>query len=356
MLGLKIKRYKFKPPVRRQRRSVWLITVVLIGLIVIGGAVGVHIQYNHNLQPVSSSTTAKYFTVSSGVGINQIAVNLQQAGLIRSAGAFETYVRDKELQASLQAGTYSLSPSMSTQQIVDKMVKGEVTKNLLTILPGLRVDQIEQAFAKSGYSQAEIDTVFNPVTYAGNPALTSLPAGAGLEGYLYPDSFQKEAGTPAATIVQESLNEMAQQLTPDIIQGFSVQGLSTYRGITLASIVLQESGDAAQEPTIAQVFISRLKQGMMLQSNVTADYAADIAGVPRSVNIDSPYNTYLHAGLPPGPISNVTAAALKAVAHPSNTNYLYFIAGDDGKIHYSDTQAEQNQAIQQYCPTTCAQP
>lgn len=346
---------EFKRP-KIRRRKLWLPVLVLAALIIFGGVAGLRVWYNHDLQPVSTSTTAQYFTVTSGTGVNEIAVNLQQAGLIRSAKAFETYVRSNELQTSLQAGTYTLSPSMTVQQIVDKLVKGNVTRNLLTILPGLRVDEIEQAFAKAGYSQSEIDKAFNPATYAGDSALASLPPGASLEGYLYPDSFQKEANTPAQTIVQESLDEMQQHLTSDITNGFAAEGLSTFQGITLASIVTQESGDPKQQPTIAQIFLNRLKQGMMLQSNVTANYAADIAGVARNVNIDSPYNTYLHIGLPPGPISNVNAAALQAVAHPASTSYLYFVAGDDGVIHYSSTEAEHQQAVQQYCHVKCAQP
>jgi UPF0755 protein len=125
--------------------------------------------------------------------------------------------------------------------------------------------------------------------------------------------------------------------------------------VILASIVNQESGDPNAQPTIAQVFLLRLKQGMLLQSNVTANYAADLAGVARNVAINSPYNTYLHQGLPPGPIGNVTASALKAVAHPSNTTYLFFIAGDNGAIHFSSTEAEHEQAIKQYCHNLCAQ-
>ena len=89
---------------------------------------------------------------------------------------------------------------------------------------------------------------------------------------------------------------------------------------------------------------------------MTANYASDLAGVARTVSIDSPYNTYLHLGLTPGPISNVTATALQAVAHPSTTDYLYFVAGDDGTVHYSNTEADHNQAIIQYCHTKCAQP
>jgi UPF0755 protein len=173
---------------------------------------------------------------------------------------------------------------------------------------------------------------------------------------LYPDSFQKDSNTPASTIVRESLDEMQQHLTQDMTSGFASNGLNIYQGVTLASIVNQEIDDPQYQPTVAQVFFTRMKQGMKLESNVTANYAADVAGVARTVSIDSPYNTYLHGGLTPGPIGNVTGSALKAVAHPSNTDFVYFIAGDDGKMHFSHTIDEHNGAIKQYCQKKCAQP
>jgi len=341
------------PKVPRRGHKRWLIPLVAL-LIIVGGIWGLRHWYFNNLRPISSSTSTIYFTVSSGETKTDIAEGLESAHLIRSAKAMETYLRSNEA-AVLQAGTYKLKPSMSVQQIVHVMVVGDVAKNLLTILPGKRLDQIEQTFLNAGYTQDEVNTAFNPATYAGDPALTSLPAGASLEGYLYPDSFQKEAETPASAIIKESIDEMGDHLTDDIIEGFGAQGLTVYQGITLASIVLQESGNAAEQPTIAQVFLLRLKQGIPLQSDVTADYAADTTAQPRSVNVESPYNTYLHAGLPPGPISNVTGSALNAVAHPNNTSYLYFIAGDDGKVHYATTPQQHQQNIQQYCTKSCAQ-
>ena len=205
---------------------------------------------------------------------------------------------------------------------------------------------------------------FDPGTYNGEPILNYLPVNASLEGMLYPDSFQKEADTPASTIVRESLEEMQSHLTPSIIKGFAAEGLSVYQGITLSSIVYKESGSPTYEPTIAQVFLSRLKQGIALGSDVTAIYGAvndgvnlpnnvDQAGVI-AVNHDSPYNTRLHTGLPPGPISNMTDDALKAVAAPSSTNYLFFVNGSDCVIHFAQTEAEHEQNIQKYGDTACS--
>lgn len=332
----------------------WM-SVVLIAAVIIGvGAWGLHSWYNRNLAPVSSSQQVVYFPIATGSSLHAIAVDLKRADLIRNSQAFETYVRGRQLYAKMQAGTYALSPSMSVPQIVDKIVGGEVSTSYVTILPGKTIKQIEQTFKQAGYSDAEIAVAFDPATYPDEPVLASLPAGASLEGFLYPDSFQKETDTPAQTIIRESLEEMQQHLTSDIVNGFAAQGLNPFQGVTLASIVYQESGNPSDEPTVAQVFLLRLKQGMMLGSDVTAFYAASLVGQGQTLGVDSPYNTRLHTGLPPGPIGNMTQDALKAVAHPSNTDYLYFVAGDNGKIHFSHTEAEHEQAIKQYCTTQCS--
>jgi len=332
----------------------WIIIAVLV-ILLTTAAVATRSWYDRNLGPVAASNTITYFTVQSGDSLHDISTGLKNDHLIRNVRAFETYVRGRQLYAKMQAGTYALTPSMSTPQIVSKIVNGEISTNLMTILPGKTIADIKQAFKEAGYGDAETAVAFDPATYPDEPVLASLPPGASLEGFLYPDSFQKAATTPAQTIIRESLEEMQRHLTADITAGFKAQGLTVYQGVTLASIVYQESGDPASDPTIAQVFLLRLKQDMPLQSNVTADYASDLAGVSRTVSIQSPYNTYLHTGLTPGPIGNMTEDALKAVAHPSATDYLFFIAGDDGAIHFSRTQAEHEQAISKYCHKLCAQ-
>ena len=253
--------------------KLWLLAVVIAAALILTGVGLLRTWYTNNLRPVSSSQTTQYFTVEQGIGVHQISTGLRRGGLIRNTQAFETYVRSNELHDKLQAGTYTLSPSMSVQQIVGKMVRGDVAKNLLTILPGKRLDQIKQTFIKAGYSEAELNRAFNPTTYAAHPALSSLPRGASLEGYLYPDSFQKQANTLAEVIIRESLDEMQSNITSDMSASFSAQGLSLYSGIILASIVEQETDDPAIQPVVAQVFASRLKQNMPLGSDVTAFYA-----------------------------------------------------------------------------------
>lgn len=339
----------------KKSSKIVLVVIVAAALVLGGAVVGLRAWYNKNLTPVSSTTQTQYFTVTAGSGLHQIGVKLKSAGLLRSTRAFETYVRSNELHDKLQAGTYSLSPSMSVSQIVDKMVVGDVAKNLLTILPQKRLDEIKDAFVKAGYLESEIEKAFSPASYRGHPALASLPAGASLEGYMYPDSFQKQADTPASTIVRESLDEMQKYLTADVINSFAAHSLNVFQGITLASIVAEETDDPQYQPIVAQVFYSRLRLGMRLESDPTAYYASAIAAQERSLQIDSPYNTYKNTGLPPGPISNMTFDALRAVANPASTDYLFFVAGDDSKVHFSRTQAEHEDAVKKYCTKLCSQ-
>src|SRR6185312_2902559 len=133
----------------------WMIVVVIVAVLGGAGAWGLHSWYNRNLAAVSSSHQTIYFTVTNGSTVHEIAVDLKRANLIRSTRAFETYVRGKQFFGSLQAGTYAFNQSMSTPQIVDKMVNGEVSRNLLTILPGKTIKQIRQAFKQAGYSDSE---------------------------------------------------------------------------------------------------------------------------------------------------------------------------------------------------------
>jgi UPF0755 protein len=336
-----------------QHPKFWLGIIILVATLLVAMVTVLRVWYSDNLRPVSDDTTIVYFTVESGESNHEIATKLDRQELIRSSEAFETYLRSSENQI-LQAGTYKLSQSMSVQEIVQKMVDGEVAKNLLTILPGKRLDQIKNAFAKAGYSKDETKSAFDRANYIDHPALASLPKGATLEGYLYPDSFQQQTNTPASTIVRESLNEMQKYLTFEVTSGFAKQGLNTYKAITLASIVLQETDDPSYQPMVARVFLNRLNQDIALESDATYVYVADKSGIPRNAEIDSPYNTYKHRGLPPGPISNVTQSALKAVANPAKGDYLYFVAGDNGNVYFSKTLDEHEANVRKYCRKQCS--
>jgi UPF0755 protein len=329
--------YASQPPKRRWPRRV--VYVLIIGIVLLLAATAtVRYVYNHQLGPRSESQVTQLFTVEQGATVEEIAVNLEKAELIRSAWAFKLYVSSKEVRNSLQAGEYELQPRMTVSEIVSVLTHGEVATNLVTIIPGKRIDQIRERLLADGFSEEEVATALDPKTYADNPTLSDKPEGASLEGYIYPDSYQKSSSTTAQDIIEASLVEMRKQLTPAIREAFARQGLSTYQGIILASIVEEEVPKPEDRAQVAQVFLKRLRLPMRLESDATKYY----------------YNTYQNDGLPPAPISNVTKSALEAVANPADTDWLYFVSGDDGTTHFSKTFDEHDSKVNTYCKKNCS--
>ena len=195
-----MKRYYADRSSRPKRmRRVYFVTVILF-LIIAVAAVAVRYVYSKDLQPVSNVSTTSLFTIQSGDSTTQIANSLKTAGLIRSSDIFQWYASSKNVRTELQAGTYALSPDMSVQTIVTMFTTGKVAANLVTILPGQRIDQIRAAFIKDGFSQASVDAALNPKLYTSNPALVDNPNVTSLEGFLYPDSFQKNEDTQPQVI------------------------------------------------------------------------------------------------------------------------------------------------------------
>lgn len=349
-------RYTSRPPKRPVINRVVVAGIVLV-LLLVAATAGVRYVYFQNLAPVNSASTGQpvRITIESGATIDQIAKQLKDAGLIRSTWAFRLYVSSKDVREQLEAGTYLLEPRQSLPEIVSQLTHGKVATDLVTIIPGQRIDQIRTTLENYGFSKQDVAAALDPATYADNPALVDKPAGASLEGYIYPDSYQKTDTTSARQIISASLKEMEQKLTPSLRADFAKQGLSTYQGLVLASIVEQEVSRQSDRAMAAQVFLKRMNIGMPLGSDVTAYYGAFIAGKGKTLLYDSPYNTRLHTGLPPGPISNVSQSSLDAVAHPANTDYLYFVAGDDGNTHFTHTVQEHDAATAEYCHRLCSE-
>jgi len=335
-------------------RRVLLVALVLLATLFVA-AIMVRSAYYQRLQAVSDSQQVVIVTVESGSPATVISQQLQQKGLIRSATIFQWYIRTNNVRDKMQAGTYALRPSMSVQQIVDVLVNGSVKSDLITILPGQRIDQVRQTFINAGFDPDEVDKAFDPAKYVGHPALADMPSGTKtLEGFLYPDSYQKDASTTPSTIVGEALDEMADHLTPDIRAAFAAHGFNVFQGVTLASILEEEVSSKQDQAQAAQVFIKRLKIDMPLGSDVTAFYGAILKGVEPSTEVDSSYNTLKHKNLPPGPIANVSESAMAAVANPAGTDWLFFVTGDDGTTHFSKTVEEHESLIKQYCKKNCA--
>jgi UPF0755 protein len=337
---------------RKKRFSFFIFSAILILIITVATFVGL-ILYQRSLAPVSNSNEDILVTIEVGATTAEIGQLLEDKGVIRSETAFTIYTRLNDFRGKIQAGGYKLKPSQSTQEIVDKLVSGDVATDLFTILPAQRIDQIRAAFIDAGFSVTETTQALNAKNHEGHPALVSKPKEANLEGYLYPDSYQKTETTTAQEIVTAALDEMAKALTPALIQEYEKYGLNPYQAVTMASIVEREVSNQEDRSIVAQVFLKRYQEGISLGSDPTALYGALLFGVEPSVFADTPYNTRIYTGLPPGPINNVSVASLIALASPANTDYLFFVSGDDGKTYFSNTLSEHEALTEKHCVELC---
>ncbi len=371
-----------KPPAtlgKKRRRWPW----VLLGIVGLLAAVSIaaNVWYQQQLQPVDPGNKATQdVQINKGVALSFVAGRLQERGLIRSSIAFQLYAQSVGKQGSLQAGTCRLMPSQSSAEILEQLTKGCNEFKVITFYPGGTIEQphfkpvgstivhdkyVKLMLQKAGFSDSEIGEAL-AASYAG-PLFAGKPAGTTLEGYVYGETYHVATKATAKEVLQVTFDEMYKVIErEELVAKYKALGLDLYQGITLASIVQKEL-NCEDKPTaerkatcysyqqkIASVFVNRLKINMPLGSDSTFIYAADMTGQAATSRIDSLYNTYKHAGLPPGPIASPGALALKAAANPVETDYLYFVAGDDGLIYFSRTQAEHEANTAKYCHKLCA--
>lgn len=345
-------------PKRFKNKKWWIIGILVFLALLSAISVGwAGWWYNDALQPRSSSQERIKFIIEPGASPSQIAAELEQKGVIKSAFAFELLVKQEGSRDKLQAGTYLLSPNQSSHEVLAWLVEGKVDTFNVTILPGLTLAEIKKYLIKDGYKAEDIDTAFAK-DYSSHPLLVGKPASASLEGYFYPDTYQISSETTVEELLTRSFDLFYKQIQSKGLEGeLKARGFNLYQGITLASIVGEEVSNATDKRQVAQVFEKRLKEGIQLGSDVTYIYAASLVGQEKSASpsFDSPYNTRIVKGLPPGPIANFSIDTLEAVADPAPGDYLYFVAGDDGTTHFSLTEAEHEDNIKKYCTKLCAE-
>jgi UPF0755 protein len=302
--------------------------------------------------------------IEAGASPSNIADELKKASIIKSSSAFNIYIRLTGKNSQLQAGSYRLSPAESIQQIVEHLTKGNVDQFSITFYPGAT---LTDNYTKDESKKYDVTTVLKRAGYSGDeiaaalsktydsPLFQDKPVGADLEGYIYGETYKFNVGASVEDILKATFTEFYRDIEDNnLVKLFADRGLTLYEGITLASIVQREDGNADSQKQVAQVFYSRIASGMALGSDVTYQYICDKNGVERNVNYDSPYNTRRYMGLTPGPIAVPGLSALKAVAEPADGDYLYFLAGDDKKIYFAHTEAEHEQNIVEHCQVGCA--
>ena len=307
--------------------------------------------------PLNRNGTEQPFTVEDGESVNSIASRLEVAEIIQSANAFRAYLIYSGLDTTIQSGEYKLSPAMSAIEIARKLQDATPTEVTFVILPGWRMEEIAESLTTSGLTFSPEE--FLTAARAPHKDFDFLTTATTTEGFLYPDSYIVPRGVDANTFVMGLLRNFILHLTPDLTNEYERKGLTLYQAVTIASIVEREAVKDEEKPFIASVYLNRLKINMKLDADPTVQYALGFSPLQQSwwttplslidLQVNSPYNTYVNAGLPPTPISNPSRAALHAVAFPAETNYLYFRAKCDGSgMHeFSETFDEH---LKSGCP------
>lgn len=317
--------------------------IALLLLLIVGALIYLGLNMT---RPYAGFKQQVFVDFPKGTGAAQMADMLQNAGVIRHSWAF-LLARAFRRGATLQAGEYRFNRAASVLEVFDRIHRGDVFFYELAVPEGKNMFDIAAAAGHLGLFPAD-----QFLAAARNPALIRDldPQAPTLEGYLFPDTYRL-----SRTATPELLCQLMTAKFREVWRGLDTEA-NVHRTITLASLVEKEGKLAAERPIIASVFTRRLAIGMKLDCDPTTVYAALLAGNYRGTIYKSdlassdPYNTYTHAGLPPGPIANPGLASIKAALHPADANYLYFVARADGSggHNFSADLATQQANVMKY--------
>ena len=298
----------------------------------------------------SAQDPPQSLVVNQGAGVSDIGRQLQGLGLVRHPDVFRGLVVLRGDTGRLRAGEYELTGEMTLEDIVAKLVRGDVVRHLVTFPEGSDLEEMARLAAARGVVMADF------LKAARDPApIHDLdPDARDLEGYLFPDTYEvTRKPDPAADLVARMAKRFREVITPELPK-IAQSGMSLRKVVTLASIVELETARADERPRIAAVFLNRLQKHMPLQTDPTVIYALKKKGTwdgnihRADLEVDSPYNTYRYPGLPPGPIASPGRAAIRAVLEPAPVRDLYFVSRNDGTHQFSDNLADHERAVTQY--------
>jgi UPF0755 protein len=273
---------------------------------------------------------------------------LENAGLIKNKYLFYALVIARNAQGNIRAGEYELSTSMSPLDIINKLVKGDIISYKVTIPEDFTVAEIAARLAS--YKLVD-EKAF--ISLAGDAKfVASLEIeGRSAEGYLYPDTYIFDKSMGARDIIKIMVNHFWKTFDHKMQERAEELGMTIPQIVTLASIIGKESGLKDEKPLVSAVFYNRLKKSMRLQSDPTAVY--DLKSITKVIKRkhlqkNTPYNTYVISGLPPGPIANPAIDSLQAALYPASVNYLYFVSNNDGSHNFSSSLVAHNRAVLKY--------
>lgn len=322
---------------------------------------GFYIYYSRQINRPPKNISARDFTIQAGENINQIAAHLQSAGLIKSVFLFKFYVRQVDAAKLLKAGDYHLSAPLSLRDLVALLAAGGEDKRETEIrfLEGWRIDDYAAYLADKKLPAAADFAVFAKTPISERPELrekydflADAPGAASLEGYLFPDTYKIFQSAGAVDLTVKMLDNFGLKLDEKIRADIARQGKTVFAIITMASLLEKEVRTEEDMKIVSGLFWQRIKNGQALESCATLAYALGINKKQytyEDTRINSPYNTYTHQGLPPGPVANPGLRAIRAAVYPIETEYNYFLSRPDtGETVFSQTYAEHNRNKAKY--------
>lgn len=330
-------------PKKRNRWKTVLIVFLIIFLLGAIAAGGAAYYVYRSLQPAAAGEPVEV-QIQPGTGSGAIARLLEENGIIKNGMIYAAYLKYKHEGERFQAGNYQLAPGMTLDEITGKLNRGDVIKEEMirfTIPEGYTVLQIAEKLAADGIVNKEAFlTLANGTTEWPYPWIKNIPGNAALrfrlEGYLFPETYEMKKESAEQAILERMLAEWEKQ-QKSLPQGWEGQlaklGLDLHGILTVASLVEREVAVDDERPLVAGVIYNRLKQKMPLQIDATVQYLFDKPKerlFQKDLETASPYNTYLNAGLPPGPIASPGLSSIKAALYPEETKYLFYVTKKDG--------------------------
>ena len=302
------------------------------------------------LAPVDPNGSERVVVIRRGTTTREIGLQLRAAGLVRSASYFTLAARLRRVAHSLREGEYRLSPSMPLLRIVDILARGEVVLHPVTIPEGFTADQVARTLARAALGDAgRLRALVRSGAGQFEYDFLKGAAGGSLEGYLFPDTYLLPRFLDEREVVRRFLAEFDRTVVPLWREAGMPRPL--HEIVTVASLVEREARVPGDRELIAAVIYNRLARGWRLEVDATVLYALGehkAIVTYQDLKVDSPYNTYLHAGLPPGPIANPGVGAIRAALRPARTDFFFYVARPDGSHAFSRTLSEHLANVRRY--------
>ena len=323
-----------------------IILVVVLGVLGAGATAWTWRQFDTPYRGFSEQEV--FVELPPGSSTADIAGRLAAMGVVRDPLTFRLAVRFAQADRKLQAGEYRFFDPSSPNEIITRLRRGDTFNHTVTFPEGLTIREMGAIFAR-----ADLGTQQEFVRAASDKSLIADldPAARSLEGFLFPSTYSLPRRAGAAGFIRAMVKEFRKNISAEPLP----PGIDSLRDlVTLASIVEKETGSASERPTVAAVYLNRLKIRMPLQCDPTVIYGLMLRGRwdgnirKGDLQLDSPYNTYRYPGLPPGPIASPGRASIDAVRHPADVDYLYFVSRNDGTHVFASTLAEHNRNVQKY--------